>query len=271
MGAVSRDVPGALPAKAAGMAASPAKAVIAVFGATSGIARAVAEAWMARGEDLVLIGRSEADLEALARDLEVVGGRRPAVFAWDIADFASHSRRFAALAAAHDLKGLLMAAGVLHEAGACEASPEKTIETFNVNLAGPAVVASLFAFHLKGKGGGFVSCLTSVAGDRGRASNYPYGASKAGLSAYLEGLRSRLYERGAGGRVLIQDVKPGPVRTRMTAHLRGPLMAEPARVARDIVRAVDAGREVVYTPGYWRPIMAVIRAIPSPLFKRLKL
>jgi short-subunit dehydrogenase len=163
-------------------------------------------------------------------------------------------------------------------------------ETFRVNLAGPAVVAGLFAHHLarypalypsryparypaahpaaEARGERpFVSAISSVAGDRGRAGNYPYGASKAGLSAYLEGLRQRL--RGSG--VLIQVVKPGPIRTRMTAGMRGFAMAEPETAARDIVRGIDRGRDEVYTPGYWRLVMAVIRAIPAPVFKRMKL
>lgn len=249
---------------------------IAVFGATSGIARAVAEIWMARGETLILVGRSEAALAALARDLEVAHGRKPAIFAWDAADLPRHRERFEALAAAHPLRGLFLAAGVLHDPAACIADPGKTAETFLANLAGPAVIAELFAEHLAarvagrphGEDGAFVSCLTSVAGDRGRASNYQYGASKAGLSTFLEGLRQRL--QGSG--VLIQDVKPGPVRTRMTAHMRkGLLMSEPAPVARAIVCALDARRETVYVPGYWRLIMAVIRAIPAPVFRRLKL
>lgn len=273
------------------------KRAIAVFGATSGIARAVAELWTARGEDLVLIGRSPAALEAVARDLEVAFGRRPPVFVWDAADSGNHRARFEALAEAHPLKGLLMAAGVLHGVESCEADEARMDETFRVNLAGPAVVAGLFAHYLahhftqgsarlsagaargpgargttprgpdSSDGTPFVSVISSVAGDRGRASNYPYGASKAGLSAYLEGLRQRL--RGSG--VLIQDVKPGPIRTRMTAGMRSLSMAAPETAARDIVRAIDRGRDAVYTPGYWRIIMAVIRAIPAPVFKRMRL
>lgn len=263
------------------------KRAIAVFGATSGIARAAAEIWMARGEDLVLVGRSQPALEAVARDLEVAFGRRPPVFVWDAADAGNHRARFDALAAAHPLKGLLMAAGVLHGVESCEADEARMEETFRVNLAGPAVVAGLFAHHFaqhpdrafgrppaaRARGpeaGGwrpFVSVISSVAGDRGRASNYPYGAAKAGLSAYLEGLRQRL--RGSG--VLIQAVKPGPIRTRMTAGMRSIAMAAPETAARDIVRAVDRGLDTVYTPGYWRIVMAVIRAIPAPVFKRLRL
>ena len=156
---------------------------------------------------------------------------------------------------------------MLHDPAACVANPRKTAETFEANLAGPAVIIELFAEHLKGKAGGFVSCLTSVAGDRGRASNYHYGASKAGLSTFLEGLRQRLHGTG----VLVQDVKPGPVRTRMTAGMRKGPVVRARPVARAIVRALDAGRGTVYVPGWWRMVMAVIRAIPAPLFRRLKL
>ena len=253
---------------AGGPAGASGRGAIVILGATSGIARAAAAAWLARGEGLVLAGRSEEDLRAVAADLEVACGRRAEVFAWDVADVPGHAARFAGLAAAHRLRGLFLAAGVMHLPDACLADPLKAAEMFRVNLEGPAVVADLFASHLRSRGGGFVSCVTSVAGDRGRASNYHYGASKAGLSTFLEGLRGRM--QGSG--VLVQDVKPGPVRTRMTAGLRrGPLMAEPAAVAADIVRAVDAGKAVVYTPAIWRPIMAVIRALPGPLFRRLPL
>lgn len=243
------------------------RASIAVMGATSGIARAAIEAWMSAGKEVILMGRSRPALEALASDLEVALGRRPPIFVWDIADIAGHSARFAELAATHALEGLFLAAGVMYPQEEAERDGAKTAETFAVNLAGPAVVLNLFAAHFKARGSGFLCCLSSVAGDRGRAGNFIYGASKAGLSAYLEGLRGSLHGTG----VKVVTVKPGPIRTRMTAGMGGLLMASPATAARDIVRAVERGREVAYTPGYWRLIMAVIRAIPSPIFKRLKL
>lgn len=244
---------------------------VAIFGATSGIARAVAEIWSARGEDLVLVGRNPEALLTLAKDLAVLHGKEPAVFRWDIADFDSHPERLAALTAAQDIRGVLIASGVLHMPEDCAADPALTVQSFHVNLTGPALACDLFAAHLcKRPGGGFLSVITSVAGDRGRGSNYQYGAAKAGLSAFLEGLRARLFREGAP--VLVQDVKAGPVNTRMTARFRkGLLMAEPAAAARAMVRALDAGREVVYVPFYWRPILAVIRALPRALFKRLPL
>jgi decaprenylphospho-beta-D-erythro-pentofuranosid-2-ulose 2-reductase len=130
------------------------------------------------------------------------------------------------------------------------------------------VTLNLVAAHLARTGGGFVCALSSVAGERGRQSNYVYGAAKAGLTAYLSGLRNRF--ASAGVRVL--TVKAGVVDTRMSAGMPGArLAASPAAVARTVVRAVTSGRDVVYVPWFWRWIMLVIRLIPERVFKRLKL
>ena len=238
-----------------------------VFAATSGIGRAVAEALLAGGEDLLVTGRSAGDVEALARHLEVTSGRPVPWLAWDVTDFPGHANRFKDLVAGHPVKGLFMAAGVLIPQEECDADPDKTRLTFDANLTGPAAVMGLFAAHFREKGSGFISCVSSVAGDRGRAKITAYAASKAGLSAWLEGLGNRL----RGSSVLVQTVKPGYVRTRMTEGVRSPLMASPQKAARDIVRAIGSRRRVVYTPGYWKYIMLIIKAIPAPLFRRLGL
>jgi decaprenylphospho-beta-D-erythro-pentofuranosid-2-ulose 2-reductase len=244
-----------------------ARGAVAIFGATSGIARAVTEILMARGEGVILIGRSRGALEALAADLAVVAGRRPPCFEWDVTDFANHAARFRDLIAAHSPRGLFMAAGVLFPQDECDADPAKAILTFNSNLTGPAVVMDLFAAHFKAKGEGFISGVSSVAGERGRGKVLTYAASKAGLTAYLDGLRHRL----AGTGVFVQTVKPGFVKTRMTTHVRSALMVEPAKAARDIVEGLDLRRPTVYTPFFWRYIMGIIKCIPGPIFQRLKL
>lgn len=247
---------------------------IAVFGATSGIARPVADLWAARGESLILIGRDGAALEAMASDLERAHGRRPAVAEWDVLDFRGHADRFRALAEAHagagngaGLQGIFFAAGAQFPQDECDADPDKTRLVFDTNLTGPAIVLDLFAGHFRRQGRGWISCVSSVAGDRGRGKVLAYGASKAGLSAYLDGLRFRL--TGAG--VFVQTIKPGFVRTRMTAGVKSALMAEPEPVARAIVSALDRRRETVYVPGMWRWIMLVIRWIPAPVFRRMKI
>jgi short-subunit dehydrogenase len=240
---------------------------VAVFGATSGIARPVADGLAASGHALILIGRDGPALEAMAADLERKHGKRPATLVWDVLDHAGHAARYRALAAAHSLAGLFFAAGILFPRDECDRDPEKTRLTFETNLTGPAILLDLFAGHFRRQGRGWISCVSSVAGDRGRGKVLAYGAAKAGLSAYLAGLRHRL----AGTGVFVQTIKPGFVRTRMTAGVESVLMAEPDRVAREILAALRKRREVIYTPGIWKWIMLIIRLIPAPVFRRLKL
>jgi short-subunit dehydrogenase len=237
---------------------------VAVFGATSGIARAVAANLKAAGESLILIGRDAGALRDLAREL---GDEGIPQVTWDVLDFASHAARFEALAAAHRLSGVFFAVGVLFPQDECERDPAKARLTFDANLTGPALILDRFAAHFKAQGSGWISCVSSVAGDRGRGKVLAYGAAKAGLSAYLAGLRHRL----AGTGVFVQTIKPGFVRTRMTAGVKNRLMAEPDAVARDIAKALAARRETLYTPGIWKWIMLIIRWMPAPIFRRMKL
>ena len=245
----------------------PVAAPIVIFGATSGSARALARELTRRGRDLVLVGRSEEALKAEAADLAVRVNRAVPVFAWDLLDRTHHAERFAALAAAHDIGGVFFAPGVLLSEAVAEADPERTRHLFDLNLTEPVVVLNLFATHFNKRGGGFLSVLSSVAGDRGRAANKTYGASKAGLTAWLEGLRAALHGTG----VLVQTVKSGPVRTPMTAAYKGPaiLLADPDAVAKTIVDAIEKKRTTVYAPGYWRYVMAVIRALPEFLARKV--
>lgn len=238
-----------------------------VFGATSGIAREVTREWLRRGRDAVLVGRDEAALRAEAADLKVRTGRDCPVFVWDLLDRDHHAARFAALDRLHAPGGLFFAAGLLAPEAVLEADPEATRRLLDVNLTEPLIVLNLFAARFRERGEGFIAVLSSVAGDRGRAANKTYGASKAGLSAWLEGLRAALH--GTGVRVL--TIKPGPVRTPMTAGYKGPafLLADPARVATRIVDALERGRAVTYAPGYWRGVMALVRALPEALARRV--
>jgi decaprenylphospho-beta-D-erythro-pentofuranosid-2-ulose 2-reductase len=239
---------------------------VAIFGATSGIARPVAERLAAQGETLILIGRDGAALEAMAGSLERTHGRRPAVAVWDVLDHAGHAGRFRSLAAAHSLQGVFFAVGAQFPQDECERDPEKTRITMDTNLTGPAIILDLFAGHFRRQGSGWISCVSSVAGERGRGKVLAYGASKAGLTAYLDGLRHRL----AGTGVFVQTIKPGFVRTRMTAGMSSPLMADAEPVARRIVAALRARREEVYVPAIWKWIMLIIRWMPNPIFRRMK-
>jgi decaprenylphospho-beta-D-erythro-pentofuranosid-2-ulose 2-reductase len=254
---------------------------IAVFGATSGIAKAVALKLMTEGEDLVLIGRSREALMVLALELEKATGRSAPYLVWDVLDFGKHGERFGELVKTHAIKGLFFAAGVLVPQEECDRDPAKTQLTLDSNLTGPTMIIGLFVEYFLGQANQvnqviqvnqniqakpFISCISSVAGDRGRGKVLAYAASKAGLSAYLAGLRHRL----VGSGILVQTIKPGFVKTRMVGKMQSPLMASPEYVAAEIIAAIRKRREVLYTPFYWRYIMAIIKAIPEPIFKKMK-
>ena len=238
-----------------------------IFGATSGIARAVSRELLKRGGALVLVGRDEAALRAEADDLSVRFGRACRVLVWDLLDRDRHAQRFAELAAGEPLGGLFLASGVMPMGREGAGSAALTRLTLDVNLTETVVVLNLFADYFRSRGNGFLSVLSSVAGDRGRAGNRTYGASKAGLTAYLEGLRASLHGTG----ILVQTVKPGPTRTPMTAEYQGLplLLADPDTVARTIVRGLERGRTTVYAPGYWRLVMGIIRMLPEFLARKV--
>jgi decaprenylphospho-beta-D-erythro-pentofuranosid-2-ulose 2-reductase len=242
---------------------------IVIFGATSGIARMVSREMMEQGANLVLVGRSTAALQAESADLAVRYGRVCPVFVWDLLERDAHAARFRDLTAAHETDGVFFAAGMLTLEHEAEADPDLTRRAFDLNLTETVIALNLFARHLRAAGGGFISVLSSVAGDRGRAANKTYGATKAGLSAYLEGLRASLHGSG----VLVQTVKPGPTRTPMTlnAGYKGLalLLAEPDGVARAIVKGILAGKTTVYAPGYWRWVMTIIRTLPEFLARKV--
>ena len=217
-----------------------------ILGATSAIAQAAARIWAARSDDLVLVGRNEAHLRAIADDLRVRGADSVEVYVHDLEQPALPEGSFDVV---------LLAQGLL------QGDPERVLRT---NLVAP--VQLLEALEPRLRGGDRVAALSSVAGDRGRAANAVYGASKAGLDAYLSALRQRLFRRG----VHVVTLKPGFVDTPMTAGMsKGPLFATPAQVARGLVRAVDRGATVVYLPWWWRLVMLVVRSIPESIFRKL--
>lgn len=242
---------------------------VAVFGATSAIAEATARLWAARGARFFLVARDPERLSRIAADLEVRGAASIATHAADLDDPAALAPLIAAMDAAVCTPDIaLVAFGTLGDQAAIARDPEAARRTLLTNFVSPAVLLTALAPRFEAAGKGSLAVITSVAGDRGRATNYVYGAAKGGLSTFLEGLRHRF----AGTAVRVLDIRPGPVDTPMTAHLPkgGLLWASPERVAADILRAVERGRSVLYTPWFWRWIMLVIRLLPEPLFHRLR-
>jgi short-subunit dehydrogenase len=242
---------------------------ILIVGATSAIAESTARRFAARGDALYLAGRGADRLQAIAADLRLRGAAQADCFVLDARAFD----RFAPLlqAATASLGGLdaaLIAHGTLSDQAACQQSVELLREEFDVNAISVMALCGELANQFEAQGRGVIAVISSVAGDRGRQSNYVYGAAKAAVTAFTSGLRQRLYPKG----VRVVTIKPGFVSTPMTAAFKkGALWATPDRVAADIVRAMDGGKAVIYTPGFWRPIMWIIRSVPETLFRRLKL
>jgi decaprenylphospho-beta-D-erythro-pentofuranosid-2-ulose 2-reductase len=235
-----------------------------VLGATSAIAQQVARLYAARRASLFLVARNRERLSAVADDLRVRGASVETAVA-DLDDASLHADL---IARAAPLDIVLFAHGVLGDPQQTTRDARAAVEVLSTNLLAPVSLLTHAAQRMEEQRSGCLVALSSVAGDRGRASNPVYGASKAGLSAYLSGLRNRLSRTG----VHVVTVKPGFVDTPMTAHVpKNPLFASPERVARDVVRAVDRHRDVVYTPWWWRFVMLVVRLVPERIFKRLSL
>jgi decaprenylphospho-beta-D-erythro-pentofuranosid-2-ulose 2-reductase len=247
-----------------------------VLGATKGIGRAVARRLAERGDRTFLLGRDGLDLARSARDLEQRGRRvRDAQQAIPevghaLCDLEDPSSFEPALDAADRALGnfdtVIVTAGLFGTQERLEADTDFARRMLTVNLANTVAFCELARKRLLARGGGTLCVVSSVAGERGRKPVVLYGASKAGLSAYLEGLDHKF--RAAGLHTVC--IKPGFVKTSMTDGLRPPpFAAEPEDVARDIVRGLERGTPVVYTPRIWALIMLVIRWLPRAVMRRI--
>lgn len=242
---------------------------IVIIGATSAMAEACARRWAGRPARFFLVARNAQRLDQVKADLEARGARAQ-VYVMDSNDLAAHAAMVAAAQAAlGHIDVVLLAHGTLSDQSACEKSADIAVAEVMTN--GTSVVALLthFANVLEAQRRGTLAVISSVAGERGRPSNYVYGAAKAMVTAFCEGLRARLFKVG----VHVLVIKPGFVATPMTAHLDLPslLTATPAAVAADIDAAVQKRRDELFTPWFWRWIMLIIRWLPRPVFKRLNL
>lgn len=241
---------------------------ILITGATSAIARALADRLAARGDRIVLAARDAEEAGRTAADLRVARGADAFAIRFDAEE---HGAGAAVVRTAAEtlggLDGVILIHGAMWSQEEAEKDPALAARMATVNLSSCAE-ALLEAAPRVPDNTGFLCAVTSVAGDRGRPSNFAYGAGKAGLNAFLDGLRGRLRGRG----VAVTTVKPGFVDTAMTWGLDGMfLVAAPDTVAAAIERGIDRGKPVVYAPGFWRLIMLIIRSIPRPVFDRLGL
>lgn len=242
---------------------------VVIVGASKGIGRAVARRMAERGDRVCLLGRDVADLERSAADLRIRGGASgaPVVVRCDLADPDTFVPALdAAAAALGHVDAVVVTAADFGTQADLEADRERLRRLLTVNFSHTVLFCEDARTRLL-SGGGTLCVVSSVAGDRGRKPVILYGATKAGLSRYLEGLDHKYRSRG----LKVVCVKPGFVKTGMTAGLRPPPFAgEPDGVARDIVKAIDRGTPVVYTPRIWALVMLVIRWLPRGVMRRIE-
>ena len=242
---------------------------IVIIGATSAVATETARCFALQGADLFLAGRNQEKLERLAQDLRVRGASSVHTGLFNARDLASHDQLLEhAFHKLGEIDAALIAHGDLPDQKECARAWAETERAFATNLLSPLACLTWLANYFETRGKGNITVISSVAGDRGRQSNYIYGAAKGGLSIFLQGLRNRLAPQG----VSVTTIKPGFIDTPMTAHIqKGPLFASPEMVGKRIHQAMIKGESVVYTPFFWRFIMLIIQHIPEFIFKRMKL
>ena len=252
------------------MSTLPSGAVV-ILGATSGVARPLAAEFAKHGHPIILAARNVEETETIATDLRVRYRVDVDVLAFDAEDFDAHTAFVdqCIVAAKGSLRGVVLCFGFMDTQENAQRDASIARKTIDVNLTAAVTVLEGFAAHLEKNRSGFIAGLSSVAGDRGRMTNYIYGASKAGFTAYLQGLRNRMAHAG----VQVTTIKPGFMDTKMTFGMKlpKPLTASPEQAAAAMYKAIAAGKSTAYVLWFWRYIMTIICAIPEFQFKKMKL
>jgi len=242
---------------------------ILIIGATSAIAQATARLFAADGDRLFLAARNQEKLAAVAQDLTVRSGQKIGYQVADVNDVEAHKDLIQR--AAVSLSGLdtvLIAHGTLSDQKRCEQDFLPAAQEFNTNFLSVVSLLTPIANRFERQGFGCIAVISSVAGDRGRQSNYIYGTAKGALTIFLQGLRNRLHKSG----VHVLTIKPGFVDTPMTSEFKkGLLWVGPESIAKGIHKAIARKKNVVYLPWFWRGVMALIKAVPERIFCRLAL
>ncbi len=238
-----------------------------IIGATSDMAKATAREYAKNGYDIYLAGRNSSKLKNVVTDIQVRADQTVKAVELDIVNFDQHQTFYDALE--EKPLGVISFIGYLGDQKQAEENFEDAHKIINTNYAGLVSLFEIIAADFEKRKSGFIVGVSSVAGDRGRKSNYLYGSAKAGFTAYLSGLRNRLFSSN----VHVMTVKPGFVYTKMTESMELPekLTAQPEDVAKDIYSAQQKGKNTIYTAWFWRYIMLIIRLIPEFQFKKMSL
>ncbi|WP_040727930.1 SDR family oxidoreductase [Thiomicrorhabdus sp. Kp2] len=242
---------------------------ILIIGATSAIAKATLRLYAEQNHNLFLVARNETLLQNIAEDAKIRGANQVESQAFDLSNLEQHSSLLETVYQTYPkIDIVLIAHGTLPNQQACQDNLEIALQEININALSTISLLTLLANRFETQKSGSIAVITSVAGDRGRQSNYVYGAAKSMVSTFLQGLRNRLNDSN----IQVLDIKPGFVDTPMTAEFKkGALWAQPEQVANSIIKAINNNRNTLYTPWFWWGIMFIIRNIPEFIFKKLKL
>jgi len=240
-----------------------------IVGATSPLARYMAHEFARSGDTLFLAARDVDELERIASDVRIRFGAAVHTGRFDAEAIGEHKAFLQdAIGTLGGLDGVVWIAGTMDGLQEAFREPLAVKRLIDVNFTGAASLLTLAACYFEEQGKGFLAGVSSVAGDRGRGQNYPYGAAKGGFTLFLQGLRNRLSKRG----VQVTTLKPGFIDTRMTwGREKLPFLASPQRVAKECVQAISKGRDIAYVPAIWWLVMLVIRSVPERFFKKMNL
>jgi decaprenylphospho-beta-D-erythro-pentofuranosid-2-ulose 2-reductase len=241
---------------------------ILIIGATSSIAEFTARLWAKRGYELFLIARNKARLDLIASDLKIRGASKVFIFVMDVNNFVKHEVMFKEVKEKLGWIDILFVAhGSLPDQVKCEKSVEMTIHEINNNALSVIALLTIAANIFEQQKKGTIAVISSVAGDRGRKSNYIYGSTKAMVTAFMSGLRQRLYKCD----VSVLTIKPGLVDTPMTKSFeKNFLWTKPENVAKKIFNSIEKRKNILYVPIFWFFIMFIIKSIPEAIFKKIQ-
>jgi short-subunit dehydrogenase len=238
-----------------------------ILGATSDMGKAIAQQFAAHKYQLQLACRNTADIDLFVNDINIRYDVDCKSYPFDATDFASHQKFYADLPQKPDV--VICVFGYMNDNETTVASQQETLKTINTNYTGAVSILNIIAADFADRKQGVIVGISSVAGERGRQSNYIYGSAKAGFTAYLSGLRNKMY----ASNVHVATILPGFVYTKMTEHLTLPalLTAKPQQVAVAVYNAVEKRKNIVYIKWFWKWIMLIIKSIPESMFKKKNL